>query len=33
MVITLNPGLYTVIVSGKNDTTGIALTELYDADP
>lgn len=26
----LEPGLYTAIVSGKNDQTGIALVELYD---
>lgn len=28
---TLAPGAYTVIVRGKNDTTGIALVEVYDA--
>lgn len=26
----LEPGLYTAIVAGKNDQTGIALVELYD---
>ncbi|MCH2613428.1 MAG: hypothetical protein MKZ70_01865, partial [Opitutales bacterium] len=30
MVVWLEPGLYTAIVSGKNDQTGIALVELYD---
>jgi uncharacterized delta-60 repeat protein len=28
----LNPGTYTVIVRGKNDTTGIGLFEVYDLD-
>lgn len=32
IVRTLNPGLYTAIVRGKNDTTGIALVEAYDLD-
>ena len=27
---TLDPGAYTAIVKGKNDTTGIALVEVYD---
>src|ERR1044071_4920068 len=27
---TLNPGPYTAIVSGKNNTTGVALVEVYD---
>jgi hypothetical protein len=27
---TLNPGAYTAIVKGKNNTTGIALIEIYD---
>ena len=30
MFVWLEPGLYTAIVSGKNDRTGIALVELYD---
>jgi hypothetical protein len=29
VVATLAPGLYTVIVSGKNSTTGVALVEVY----
>jgi len=29
IVQTLGPGAYTVIVSGKNDTTGVALVEVY----
>ena len=32
MLITLAPGLYTGILSGQNDTTGIALVEVYDLD-
>ena len=28
----LNPGAYTVIVRGKNDTTGTGLFEVYDLD-
>lgn len=28
-VVTLNPGLYTVLARGKNDTEGVALVELY----
>jgi hypothetical protein len=31
--VTLNPGSYTAIVSGKNNTSGIALVELYDLSP
>jgi len=30
IVATLNPGNYTAIVRGKNDSTGIALVEVYD---
>jgi uncharacterized protein (DUF1800 family) len=30
IVTTLNPGLYTAIVSGLSNTTGIALVEVYD---
>src|SRR6185436_16234900 len=29
---TLDPGPYTAIVKGKNDTSGVALVEIYDAD-
>ena len=29
MIIDLDPGLYTVVTSGENGTTGIALVELY----
>ena len=29
IVATLNPGAYTAIVRGKNNTTGVALVELY----
>jgi hypothetical protein len=32
MVATLDHGLYTFVVKGKNDTTGITLVEAYDAD-
>ena len=27
---TLNPGAYTAVVSGKNNTSGVALIEVYD---
>src|SRR5204863_4129949 len=30
IVVTLNPGLYTFIVSGKNGTSGVGLVEAYD---
>jgi hypothetical protein len=30
IVATLNPGAYTAIVRGNNNTTGIALVEVYD---
>jgi Domain of unknown function (DUF5122) beta-propeller len=29
----INPGAYTVVVRGKNNTTGIGLFEVYDLDP
>ena len=29
MIIDLEPGLYTVVTSGENGTTGVALVELY----
>lgn len=32
ILATLDPGAYTAIVRGKNDTTGIALVEAYDLD-
>src|SRR5947209_2779968 len=32
MVMTLAPGAYTAIVSGKNGGTGIGLVEAFDAD-
>jgi hypothetical protein len=30
MSLTLVPGAYTAIVRGKNDTTGVALVEVYN---
>jgi len=30
IVATLNPGAYTAIVRGKNNTSGLALVEVYD---
>jgi hypothetical protein len=30
IVVTLNPGPYTAIVLGKNNTSGVALVEAYD---
>ena len=32
LLVNLDPGLYTVIVRGLNDETGIALVEAYDLD-
>jgi hypothetical protein len=32
VVMTLAPGPYTAIVSGKNNTTGVALVEVYQLD-
>ena len=32
MLIRLEPGFYTTVVRGVNDTTGIALVEVYEAD-
>ena len=32
IVATLDPGSYTAIVSGKNNTSGVALIEVYDLD-
>ena len=33
VLVALSPGNYTSIVRGKNDTTGLALTESYKLDP
>lgn len=33
LLVTLNPGLYTVVVTGKDGATGNALVELYVVDP
>ncbi|HEX4630421.1 MAG TPA: hypothetical protein VH188_05605 [Chthoniobacterales bacterium] len=33
LVVTLNPGTYTAILAGKNQTTGIGVVEVYDLDP
>src|SRR5262249_16232700 len=30
IVMTLNPGAYTAIVSGENDTTGVSVVEAYN---
>jgi hypothetical protein len=30
ILVTLNPGQYTAIVKGKNNTSGVALVEIYD---
>jgi len=32
MVATLAPGAYTALLAGKNQTSGIGLVEIYDAD-
>jgi hypothetical protein len=32
IVATLQPGPYTILISGKNGTSGIALVEAYDLD-
>lgn len=32
IVATLEPGAYTVVLRGKDDTSGIALLEIYDLD-
>jgi hypothetical protein len=32
LIITLNPGQYTVVLRGKNDGTGIGVVEAYDLD-
>src|SRR6266480_2464256 len=30
IAVTLNPGAYTAILQGKNNTSGVALVEVYD---
>ena len=30
---TLSPGLYTALLSGLNNTTGVGLVEVYDRGP
>lgn len=30
LITTLQPGTYTAVIRGKNDTTGVALVEVYD---
>ncbi len=32
LLITLNPGVYSILVSGKAGAGGVALVEIYDAD-
>lgn len=32
LLITLNPGVYTFVISGANGSRGVVLTEIYDAD-
>ena len=32
IITTLDPGLYTAVVSGKDGGTGVALIEIYDLD-
>ena len=32
LLVTLNPGEYTVQVSGANNTTGLSIVEVYDTD-
>ena len=32
ILVTLNPGPYTAILRGNNNTTGVALVEVYDLD-
>ena len=31
--VTLNPGAYTAVVRGKNNTSGVGLIEVYDLSP
>jgi hypothetical protein len=32
LLMTLQPGVYSFVVRGKNDSSGIVLVEVYDAD-
>ena len=32
ILVRLEPGAYTAVVTGANDTTGIALIEVYEID-
>ena len=32
-LVTLEPGYYTAVISGKDGSTGTALVEMYDVDP
>ena len=32
ILLTLDPGSYTAIVRGQNNTTGVALVEVYNLD-
>ena len=32
LLLFLDPGIYTCIVRGRSDTSGIVLMEVYDAD-
>jgi hypothetical protein len=32
IIVTLNPGAYTAIERGRNDTTGVGIVEVYDLD-
>ena len=32
MIVTLPPGAYTALVTGKNESSGVALVEVYDLD-
>ena len=33
MLVNINPGAYTAVVKGKNNTAGIGLVEMYDLGP
>ena len=33
LIATINPGAYTVVVSGVKNATGVGLMEIYDLDP
>jgi hypothetical protein len=33
IVVTLDPGAYTAVLTGKDQTTGVGLVELYDTSP